>query len=516
MLAYPVAYWIAFYGGRRKSVFLFLLLLPFFVSFIIRTVQWQFLLADDGLILGPLKRIGLLPENYQVLGTATAVIAGITYNFLPFTALPLYVALERIDKRLVEAGKDLYATRFTTFRKVVWPLALPGVFAAFLLTFVPAVGDYVNAELLGGTEQPHDRQPHPVGVPDQPQLPAGGGDVVHPDGRAAHRGHDLRAGPRHRGRHVRGGVGMSMRPENPALISDSVGEPNVGDSPPPKTPSSKRWTRFILPTYTTLFILYLIIPIVVMIVFAFNTPAGRYNIKWEHASLDAWRNLFSFPDLSTSLKLSLEVAFLATIVATILGTFLGLALGRYRFRGAGAVNFVIFLAIASPEIVLGSSMLTMFVNARVPQGFVTILLAHIMFCISFVAITVRARVAGMDRSLEEAAGDLGADPKTTFFKVTLPIIMPGVIAGALLAFALSIDDFVITNFVAGSSSTFPLWVFGATRQGIPPQVNVMGTLLFTFGILIVVVQLLASRARARGDDKRLAQDKARLAAAQTS
>ncbi len=150
MLAYPVAYWIAFYGGRRKSVFLFLLLLPFFVSFIIRTVQWQFLLKDDGLILGPLKSIGLLPENYHVLGTSVAVIAGITYNFLPFTALPLYVALERIDKRLVEAGKDLYASRFTTFRKVVWPLALPGVFAAFLLTFVPAVGDYVNASILGG------------------------------------------------------------------------------------------------------------------------------------------------------------------------------------------------------------------------------------------------------------------------------------------------------------------------------------------------------------------------------
>jgi spermidine/putrescine transport system permease protein len=150
VLAYPVAYWIAFYGGRRKSVFLFLLLLPFFVSFIIRTVQWQFLLRDEGLILGPLKRIGLLPDNYHVLGTSVAVIAGITYNFLPFTALPLYVALERIDKSLVEAGKDLYASRFTTFRKVVWPLALPGVFAAFLLTFVPAVGDYVNALILGG------------------------------------------------------------------------------------------------------------------------------------------------------------------------------------------------------------------------------------------------------------------------------------------------------------------------------------------------------------------------------
>jgi spermidine/putrescine transport system permease protein len=178
---------------------------------------------------------------------------------------------------------------------------------------------------------------------------------------------------------------------------------------------------------------------------------------------------------------------------------------------------VLLLAIASPAIILGSAMLTMFVNARVPQGFVTILLAHTMFCVSFVAITVRARVSGMDKSLEEAAGDLGANPRTTFFKVTLPIIMPGVIAGALLAFALSIDDYVITNFVAGSKTTFPLWVFGATRQGIPVQVNVMGTLLFAFGILIVVAQLLASRMRARGDAKRLAQDRARLAAAaQTS
>jgi spermidine/putrescine transport system permease protein len=284
----------------------------------------------------------------------------------------------------------------------------------------------------------------------------------------------------------------------------------------PKSRSRKRWTRFILPSYTTLFIVYLVVPIAVMIIFSFNTPTGRYNIKWEHASLQAWRDLFSFPDLTTAIKLTLTVAFLATILSTVLGSFLGLALGRYRFRGAAAVNFVIFLAIASPEIVLGSSLLSMFVNARVPLGFLTILLAHIMFCVSFVAITVRARVSGMDQSLEEAAGDLGADPRTTFFKVTLPLIMPGVIAGGLLAFALSIDDFVITNFVAGSRTTFPLWVYGATRQGIPVQVNVMGTILFLFGILVVVGQLTASRLKLRADDKRVEEDRARLAVLQTS
>jgi spermidine/putrescine transport system permease protein len=151
LIAYPVAYWIAFYGGKRKSTYLFLLLLPFFVSFIIRTIQWQFILADNGILLGPLKRLGLLSEGFHILSTKWAVIAGLTYNFLPFIALPLYVALERIDPSLLEAGKDLYANKVTTFFKVVWPLSLPGVFAAFLLSFVPMVGDYVNAELLGGT-----------------------------------------------------------------------------------------------------------------------------------------------------------------------------------------------------------------------------------------------------------------------------------------------------------------------------------------------------------------------------
>ena len=277
---------------------------------------------------------------------------------------------------------------------------------------------------------------------------------------------------------------------------------STGPAPVPK--SRKRWTRFILPVYTALFIAYLIVPIVVMIIFSFNTPEGRFNIRWEGASLDAWRNLFFEPQLTESLILTLQLAVVSTILATILGTFLGIALGRYRFAGAGLMGFVIFLAIASPEIILGSSLLTMFVNAQVPLGFPTLVLAHVMFSLSFVAITVRARVQGMDPALEEAAGDLGATPRTTFFKVTLPLIMPGVISGALLAFALSIDDFVISNFVKGTLTTFPLWVFGATRQGLPPQVNVMGTLLFLFGLSIVVVQLFAASRKARKERREAA------------
>lgn len=149
LLAYPMAYWIAFYAGRWKSTLFFLILVPFFVSFVIRTVQWNFILADNGVLFGFLKDLGLLPDNFRVLAGPVAVVAGITYNFLPFTALPLYVALDRIDKRLVEAAKDLYATKFEAFRKVVLPLSFPGLFAALVLTFVPATGDYVNSSVLG-------------------------------------------------------------------------------------------------------------------------------------------------------------------------------------------------------------------------------------------------------------------------------------------------------------------------------------------------------------------------------
>lgn len=150
LLSYPMAYWIAFYGGRWKSTLFFLILVPFFVSFVVRTVQWKFILGDNGLLFGPLKDLGLLPDDFRVLATPIAVVAGMTYNFLPFTALPLYVALERIDRGLIEAAKDLYATRFQAFRKVVLPLTIPGIFAAVILTFVPATGDFVNSSVLGG------------------------------------------------------------------------------------------------------------------------------------------------------------------------------------------------------------------------------------------------------------------------------------------------------------------------------------------------------------------------------
>jgi spermidine/putrescine transport system permease protein len=276
---------------------------------------------------------------------------------------------------------------------------------------------------------------------------------------------------------------------------------SVPEAPATRQPK-KRWTRFILPVFTIGMILYLAFPVFVMILYSFNIVASRQVAQFTCCTLQWWRQIAAVPELNTALKTSIEVAILSSIFSTVLGTFVGLVLGRYAFRGRGATNFIIFLAIAVPEIVLGSSLLSMFVqlNSNKPLGlsltlgFTSILLSHIAFQIAFVAITVRARVQGLDLTLENAAQDLFASPRVAFFKVTFPLILPGIVAGFLLAFVLSLDDFVITNFVNGKTDTFPTWVYGASRLGVPPQVNVWGTVLFTVGVVVAGAQVVrASR-----------------------
>jgi spermidine/putrescine transport system permease protein len=244
----------------------------------------------------------------------------------------------------------------------------------------------------------------------------------------------------------------------------------------------------ILPIYTGLVVLYLMLPIAVMIVFGFNQLEGRFNFTWNGFTLEHYANIFtSQPRMNEALVNSAIVAVVSTIVATALGTLIGLALTRYDFRGRGPFNLLIFLPIATPEVVLGASLLTLFVSAGVARDITTIVIAHIMFNVSFVVVTVRARLAGFNRSVEEAAMDLGADEWATFWKVTFPLIFPGILAAAMLAFAFSIDDFVITQFTAGVDQTFPLWVYGASRIGVPPEVNVMGTIIFAVAVVGIVL-----------------------------
>jgi spermidine/putrescine transport system permease protein len=252
-----------------------------------------------------------------------------------------------------------------------------------------------------------------------------------------------------------------------------------------------------LNVYAAVVLIYLLAPIAIIILFSFNDPVGRFNFTWQGFTLENWKDPFGVPGLQEALVNSLEIAALSTVIATVLGTMMALALVRYQFRGRAPTNFFIFLPLATPEIVLGASLLSLFIAIGYSTGFTTILIAHVMFNISFVVVTVRSRLIGFDRSLEEAAQDLGANGFQTFMRITLPLIAPGVLAAALLAFALSVDDFVITNFNSGSTVTFPLFVWGAARVAIPPQINIIATMIFVGTLALMLLTVLQQRRAAR-------------------
>jgi spermidine/putrescine transport system permease protein len=240
-----------------------------------------------------------------------------------------------------------------------------------------------------------------------------------------------------------------------------------------------RWLReHAVNIVGALVVLYLLVPIVVIFVFSFNDPAGRYNYTWVGFTLSHWGNAFGISDLTEALLTSLQLALLATVISTAIGTMMALALVRHQFVGRRLSNFLIVIPMATPEVVMGAALLSFFLIWGTPLGFETLLFAHVMFCISFVVVVVRSRLIGFDRSLEEAARDLGAGPFATFRLVTLPLILPGIFGGAMLAFALSIDDFVISNFNSGTTVTFPLYIFGAAQRGIPVEVYCVAMVLF--------------------------------------
>ncbi|HEY2948156.1 MAG TPA: ABC transporter permease [Micromonosporaceae bacterium] len=257
---------------------------------------------------------------------------------------------------------------------------------------------------------------------------------------------------------------------------------------------SDRWILLV----GMLVLAYLFLPIAMVVALSFNKPTGRLSYDLNKFTLTNWLHPCAAGDMCTAVGRSIRIGLVATVIATILGTLMAFALVRHRFRGRAATNLLIFLPMATPEVVMGSSLLALFVAGQVPLGFWTIVVAHVMFCVSFVVVTVKARLAGLDPRLEEAAMDLYANEWQTFRRVTLPLVLPGIVAAALLAFSLSFDDFIITNFNSGSTVTFPMYVWGAAQRGIPPQVNVIGTAMFAISFLIVVAgQVMAWRQRRR-------------------
>ena len=255
--------------------------------------------------------------------------------------------------------------------------------------------------------------------------------------------------------------------------------------------------RWSLNGFAVLVLVYLFIPLAWIVWFSFNNPNGKFNLVWQRFTLDNWRHPFTNHNLTDSFVESLRIAALSTTISTILGSMIAIALARYRFRGSSGLNLFLVLPLTTPEIVLGSSLLTLFLDADVTRGFSTVIIAHVMFQVSFVALTVRARVRGFDWTLEQAAQDLGASPMRTFWKITFPLILPGILAAALLSFALSIDDFIITLFNAGSLSTFPLYVYGSFKVQFPPQANVLATMVLLASVTLMLSGVVVSARRNR-------------------
>jgi spermidine/putrescine transport system permease protein len=258
---------------------------------------------------------------------------------------------------------------------------------------------------------------------------------------------------------------------------------------------SGKFGDILLKVVAGLVLLYIFIPIFVIVLFSFNKPAGKFNYTWQGFTLDNWANPFKYPALATALKMSVEVAAISTLIALVLGTLLAIALVRQRFRGNKAVETFLVLPLTAPEVVMGASLLTLFLDLGWATGFGTILIAHVAFEISFIAMTVRARVRGFDWTLEDASMDLGASPTRTFFKVTLPLIVPGIVAAAMLSFALSLDDFIITYFVSGSTVTYPLFVNAAVKAAVPPQINVLASAILFISLALLLVGTLVRRRR---------------------
>jgi spermidine/putrescine transport system permease protein len=283
-------------------------------------------------------------------------------------------------------------------------------------------------------------------------------------------------------------MATTTAPSQPAKVSRSTKRPG----------GPIRWVRErIIPILGSLVLLYMFLPIFVVIVFSFNLPNGRFNYQWVQFSTQAWTNLCAPGGMCDALRLSLILGVLATIGSVILGTLVAFGIARYRFRGRSASNLLVFMPMATPEVVMGSALLTWFVTLTFARGITTILIAHVMFCLSFVVVTVKARIAGLDPRLEQAAMDLYADERTTFWKVTFPLVLPGIVGASLLAFSLSFDDFIVTNFNSGSTVTFPMYVWGAAQRGTPPQINVVGSLMFLVSLGIVLIAQIVQRRRAK-------------------
>lgn len=526
LLGYPIAFFI---GTRKKlwfrQVLLFLVVLPFWSNFLIRTYAWQLILGRRGILNEVLMtRLGLIDEPLAILGTETAVIVGLVYGYLPFMILPIYAVVDRFNFTLVEAGHDLGANDWESFWEIVFPLTLPGIAVGWILVFIPSIGAFVTPNLLGGTKG------FMIGNYVNSQFnEAGGSWAIGAASSIAIMGlvsialvafiqfgqprHDRPPGKFTRLFHWL--INVVMTPIH--WLSDQL-RAAAGRIRIPVPPTfgrqrdlTVRWIgRILLWVISVAGIVFLWLPIVLLIVFSFN-ESRRFTGRWDGFTTGWYEEVFdgiagegsrfSTAELVEALQRSLTISVITTILAVLLGTSMALALARGRFPGKKILEGLLYLPITIPAITMGVSLLVFFrllnntVESLTGEDYSTqmwmVICAHVAFTMSYVAIVVRARLANMNINLEEASSDLGMNAWETFWGVTYPLIRPGIIAGALLAFTLSLDDFVITFFVSGGmTTTLPVYVYGFIRSGISPQINVVSTLMIGVSAILIAISLV--------------------------
>lgn len=458
VLGYPFAWFLAGLPQKVRPLLLFLLIVPFWTNSLIRIYGLKIFLSTKGYLNEFLLWLGVIDTPLRIMFTPSAVIVGLVYILLPFMVMPLYSSIEKLDKPLLEAAKDLGASKFQTFIRIIIPLTMPGIIAGCLLVMLPAMGLFYVSDLMGGAKnllignviksQFLNIRDWPFGSATSITLTVVMGLMLLVYWRAS-RLLNKKGGTRMIGRLLRGG-------------------------------------------FMTAIYAYLYIPIIILIVNSFNS--SRFGINWQGFTTDWYSLLMNNDSLLQAAQHSLTMAIFSATFATLIGSLTAVALYRYRFRGKPFVSGMLFVVMMSPDIVMAISLLVLFMLLGVQLGFWSLLFSHITFCLPFVVVTVFARLKGFDVRMLEAAKDLGASEMTILRKIILPLAMPAVAAGWLLSFTLSMDDVVVSSFVTGPSyEILPLKIYSMVKVGVSPEVNALATILLVFSLVLVIASQVIAR-----------------------
>lgn len=460
LVSYPMAYMLSRCSRRVASNLIILMMIPYFTNSLIRLYSYITLFNTKGILTGILTRLGMT-WSADFLYSESAVVLGLVYVCIPYAVLPMYSSIERLDKALLEASYDLGAGRVKTFFRITLPMTMPGVYAAAIISFVPSIGNYFVADVLGGSktllignlikDQFMSSRNWPLGSALSVFLIAGTMILVYLYARVS-RADVMEGGPMNR-----------------------VKKKSIGDK--------------LGVIYAVLLFAFIYIPTVIVVVYSFNQqPSNKW---WTGFTAEWYGKLFRDAQLWQSFSLSLKISLLSTLIVVIIGTLGAMGLTRYRFFGRNALTYSVYLPMIVPGVVFAVPLMALLVLMGLKKGFWAVVLGNVILMLPYMILTVRTRFLGLDRSVEEASMDLGASGVETFFRITLPSIVPGIFTGALLSFALTLDDVVMADFLAGPNClTFPMKIYNSIRKGVSPEINALETIISGLIFLGVAVYLL--------------------------